>query len=99
MTIHLANGTQGRTCMPGKAFAFGFRRTRRTSFLELTTTRLAEGLGPDTSLALEGLVGIVRKIWVEWIRRVPLIDVSFGLEYVRLLYTCVEYRKNMIIAI
>ena len=48
------------TCMSANEVAFGFRCTRRTSLLELTTTRLAEGLGADGSLALEVLVTIVR---------------------------------------
>jgi hypothetical protein len=47
----------GLTCMPANEVAFGFRCTRRTSLLELTTTRLAEGLGAD---GLEALVTMVR---------------------------------------
>ena len=50
----------GLTCMPANEVAFGFRCTRRTSLRELTTTRLAEGLGADESLAFEVLIGIVR---------------------------------------
>lgn len=46
--------------MPANEVAFGFRCTRRTSFLELTMTRLAEGLRADWSLALDGLVTMVR---------------------------------------
>jgi hypothetical protein len=46
--------------MPANDVAFGFRCTRRTSLLKLTTTRLAEGLRADGSLALEVLVTIVR---------------------------------------
>lgn len=47
----------GLTCMPANEVAFGFRCTRSTSLLELTTTRLAEGLGAD---GLEALVTMVR---------------------------------------
>src|SRR6266576_3459671 len=46
--------------MPANEVEFGFRCTRRTSLLELTTTRLAEGLRADRSLALEELVTMVR---------------------------------------
>ncbi len=46
--------------MPANEVAFGFRCTRRTSLLELTTTRLAEGLRAIRSLALEVLVTMVR---------------------------------------
>jgi hypothetical protein len=48
------------TCMPANEVAFGFRCTRRTSLLELTITRLAEGLRADGSLALDGVVTMVR---------------------------------------
>jgi hypothetical protein len=46
--------------MPANEVAFGFRCTRRTSLLELTTTRLAEGRRADRSLALDELVTMVR---------------------------------------
>jgi hypothetical protein len=46
--------------MPANEVAFGFRCTRRTSLLELTTTRLAEGLRADRSLAPDELVTMVR---------------------------------------
>ena len=46
--------------MPANEVEFGFRCTRRTSLLELTTTRLAEGLRADSSLALDELVTMVR---------------------------------------
>ena len=68
--------TQSRTCMPANELAFGFRCTRRTSFLALSMTRLAEGLGPITSLALDVVVAIVCKSRMEWIRRTLVIDVS-----------------------
>ena len=48
------------TCIPANEVAVGFRCTRRTSLLELTTTRLAEDLRADRSLPLEVLVIIVR---------------------------------------
>ena len=48
------------TCIPANEVAFGFRCTRRTSLLELTTTRLAEYLKVDKSLPLDVLVTIVR---------------------------------------
>lgn len=44
------------TCMPANEVVFGFRCTRRTSLLELMTTRLAEGLRANMSLALEVLL-------------------------------------------
>jgi hypothetical protein len=47
------------TCIPANEVAFGFRWTRRTSLLELTTTRLAEDLGANESLPLEALVTIL----------------------------------------
>ena len=46
--------------MSANEVAFGFRRTRRTSLLGLTTIRLAEGLRADRSLALDALVTMVR---------------------------------------
>ena len=49
------------TCIPANEVAFGFRWTRRTSLLELTTTRLAEDLRADESLPLEALVTILRE--------------------------------------
>lgn len=48
------------TCMPANEVAFGFRCTRRTSLRELTTTRLAEGLRAEVSLAFGVLIAMVR---------------------------------------
>ena len=53
------------TCIPANEVAFGFRWTRRTSLLELTTTRLAEDLRANESLALEAPVTILCENEVE----------------------------------
>lgn len=60
MLVHQHKRPGCLTCMPANEVAFGFRCTRRTSLLELTTTRLAEGLRADGSLALDELVTMVR---------------------------------------
>ena len=55
----------GLTCIPANEVAFGLRCTRRTSLLELMTTRLAEVLRVEESLPLEVLVTMVRDTKIE----------------------------------
>lgn len=58
--LRRVSGDQSLTCIPANEVAVGFRCTRRTSLLELMTTRLAEDLRADISLPLEVLVIMVR---------------------------------------
>ena len=46
----------GRTCIPPKELALGFRWTSNISFRSLTTTRLADGRGVIETI-LEGAIG------------------------------------------
>lgn len=58
--------------MSANEVAFGFLCTRRTSLLELTTTRLAEGLRADRSFALGELVVTMVLDGIERSRNLPV---------------------------